>query len=175
MAKILKKLFLNHKAIPLMLSLSIVTTVMFFGCDNAAQNTSQNITTEHTNQTTAMEFSGSMESVFVDSKYVSGNTIDEFIENEQVKELIVITKSSKDDDSIVSKQIIQRNGTEYVSNGKTYKYFYKLTRHSDSTVSQVYILSNIVFTEDEYDDYLSNSTITDNSPLIVATNISTSN
>lgn len=99
-----------------------------------------------------------------------GDSIDAFIDNKAAKEITIINKSSKDDTGI-NKISVERYGDEYVCNGKTYKYFYKITHSEGNEISQDYILGNVILDEKEYNNYIANSTQGENAPLIVASNI----
>lgn len=160
-----KKILKETKKLSVIL-LSGIIAVMVCGCEYPGNDTAK----EETNETTNTEVSGSMETVFMDSRYVSGDTIDEFIENERIKEIVIINKQSENEDD-VTKQVIQRDGTGYVLDGNTYKYFYKLTHSANNTTFQEYILSDIIMDEEAYADYMLSSTTRQEGPVVVATNI----
>ena len=141
------------------------------GCSvKSAKETKNNSLGIAVNETTVEKTQNNMESVFLDAKYVSGDSIDAFIDNKAAKEINIINKSSKDDTDI-NKISVERDGDEYVCNGKTYKYFYKITHSEGNETSHDYILGNVILDEKEYNNYIANSTQGENAPLIVASNI----
>lgn len=154
------------------ITLSAGLMVAFIGgCSvKSTKETKNNSLGVAVNEATVEKTQNNMESVFLDSKYVSGDSIDAFIDNKDAKEITIVNKSSKDDTDI-NKISVERYGDEYVCNGKTYKYFYKMTHSEGNETSRDYILGNVILDEKEYNNYMASSTQGENAPLIVASNI----
>lgn len=162
-----EKILKQRKRLLTVALMSGVMAAILCGCDFFGKD----ITKEEISETIGTEVSDSMETVFMDSRYVSGDTIDEFIENQNIKEIIVVNKFSENDDEDYTKQKIQRDSSGYVLDGNTYKYFYKLTHNVGKAIFQEYILSDIIIDAESYDNYILSSTKRQGDPVVVATNI----
>lgn len=162
-----EKILKQRKRLLTVALMSGVMAAILCGCDSIGKD----ITKEENSETAATEISDSMETVFMDSRYVSGDTIDEFIENQNIKEIIVVNKFSENDEEDYTKQKIQRDSSGYVLDGNTYKYFYKLTHNVGEAIFQEYILSDVIIDAESYDDYILSSTKRQGDPVVVATNI----
>lgn len=121
-------------------------------------------------ETTVEKAKSNMESVFLDSKYVSGDSIDAFIDDEKVEKIIIINKFSKNDTD-EKKLEIERSDDEYVCDGKKYKYFYKITHSEGNETVQNYILGNVILNETQFDNYIANSLQVEGGLVIVASNV----
>ena len=152
----------------LCVGLMVIFTV---GCSsNNTKEISNNTIGVAVNETTAEKAQSNMESVFLDSKYVSGDSIDAFIDDKKAEEITIINKSSKDDTD-AEKIKVQRNGDKYACNGKTYEYFYKITHSEGNKTVQDYILGNVILDETQYDKFIAGSSQAEGGPVIVASNI----
>ena len=158
------------KTITVILSTGIIMTLIG-GCGKEnITGTNDDTLGVITGETTVEKAQGNMETVFLDSKYVSGDSIDAFIDDEKVEKITIINKFSKKDTD-EKKSEIERNGDEYVCDGKKYKYFYKITHSEGDETVQNYILGNVILNEAQYDNYIANSLQAEEGLVVVASNV----